>query len=346
MENKAKTIKVRDIRKIVIIQTAFIGDTILTLSLLRESKKIFSASVDIVVVPASAELLQCNQEVDKVVIYDKRGKNAGWCGFWRTVKNLRSASYDLALVPHRSLRSALLAVFCGAKYRVGFDKSAGAWLFHRRIKYRPEQHEVERNLSLLMPWADEIDDSLHFMIDTKYEAETLVSFSDVLNLKPVVGFAPGSVWPTKRWPVEHFRDLAKQLVNEDTRVILIGGKDDRTLGQVIKLAVPKVINLIGITDLCQAAVLIKHMDLLVTNDSAPLHLASALHTPVVALFGPTVKEFGFTPYQIPHKVVERSLSCRPCSRHGSYKCPIGTHECLKEILPQQVHKILKELQRD
>ncbi len=343
MENKAKTKQVKDVHKIVVIQTAFIGDTILTLSLLRESKRIFAASVDIVVVPASAELLQCNQDVNTVVIYDKRGKNAGWCGFWRIVKELRSQSYDLALVPHRSLRSALLAIFCGAKYRVGFEKSAGAWLFHHRIKYRSDLHEVERNLSLLTRWTDQIDPSLDFSIDKKFETETLVSFSDLLKLKPVVGLAPGSVWPTKRWPVEHFRDLAKKLVNENRRVILIGGKNDSTLGKVIKLAVPDVINLIGITDLCQSAVLIKHLDLLVTNDSAPLHLASALHTPVVALFGPTVKEFGFTPYQIPHKVMERSLPCRPCSRHGSNKCPIGTHECLNELLPEQVHKVINEL---
>jgi len=335
-----------EIRKIIVVQTAFIGDTILTLPLVRESQKLFSASVDVVVVPTSAELLQCNKDVNTVVIYDKRGKNAGWFGFWKMVQILRAQSYDLALVPHRSLRSALLAFFCRAKYRVGFDKSAGAWLFHYKAKYRSDQHEVERNLSLLAQWVNEIDDSLSFNIDEKYETDTLDSFSDLLKLTPVIGLAPGSVWPTKRWPIEHFRDLARQLVKEQKSVILIGGPKDKTLGQVIKLAVPGVINLIGTTDLCQSTVLIKNMDLLVTNDSAPLHLASALQTPVVALFGPTVKDFGFTPYQIPHQVMERSLSCRPCSRHGSYKCPIGTHECLKEIPAQQVHKVINELLRD
>jgi heptosyltransferase-2 len=140
--------------------------------------------------------------------------------------------------------------------------------------------------------------------------------------------APGSVWETKRWP--YYSELASRV---DGAVVIVGGPEDVPLARAIVQATDgRLVSAAGALSLRESAALIQRARVLVTNDSAPLHLATAVGTPVVALFGPTVPEFGFGPRRSGDITLgHRQLSCRPCSRHGPEVCPLGHHRCMREL---------------
>lgn len=331
------------VRRVLIVQTAFIGDVILTLPLLQKTRHLFpAAEIDFVAIPAAGNLLETVPEIKHLWIYDKRGKERGISGFQRLVRRCRERRYDLALVPHRSMRSAALVWFSGIPHRIGFDRSAGRFLFTEVIPYPWGTHEINRNLHLLGPLrvdpAEKILPRLHFTGADTGTVERWLTAQQMPAEAPFITIAPGSVWATKRWLPEYFGKLAEMFASAGFRPVLIGGKDDVPVGQaVMAKAATKIHNAIGMLTLRESALLIRKSRLLVTNDSAPMHLAVATQTPVVAIFGPTVPSFGFYPYGENDRVVEvAGLPCRPCGKHGGNKCPIATFECMKTILPQQV----------
>jgi heptosyltransferase-2 len=148
-----------------------------------------------------------------------------------------------------------------------------------------------------------------------------------------LALAPGSIWGTKRWP--YYRELISRL---DQPVVIVGGTDDAPLAEsVAENSAGSAISAAGALSLRQAAALIRRASLLVTNDSAPLHLATAVGTPIVALFGPTVPEFGFGPRRAGDLTLGRAdLPCRPCSKHGPPTCPLGHHRCMRELSVESV----------
>jgi heptosyltransferase-2 len=172
---------------------------------------------------------------------------------------------------------------------------------------------------------------------------------DILSqLKPerhMVALAPGSVWATKRWLAERFASLASRITQElDAEAILVGGPQDTALcDRIASRTKGRALNCAGHLTLRQSAELISRCDVLVTNDSAPMHLAVAVGTPVLAVFGPTVPEFGFRPFGEGHVVVQKDLTCRPCRIHGGPKCPIGTHECMRAIQLEEVYEQVESM---
>lgn len=333
-----------DIRRILIIQTAFIGDVVLVTPLIRAAKNAFpQAKVDAMVIPAAADLLQTNPYLERIVVYDKRGREAGLAGLWRMARKMRLEKYDMVLVPHRSLRSAVVARATGAKWRVGLHNSAGAFLLTHKIPYMQSTHEVDRNLSLIEALGISITDRRPEIFS---DAEDVARIDSLLeghriSRADLIAVAPGSVWATKRWPAEYFKSLVSRLVEEGRSVCLIGGEADGDLCQVIAAGLgERVLNLCGQLSLRCSAELIRQCRVLVSNDSAPQHLASAVGTPVVAIFGSTVPAFGFYPYGPNNTVVEHELACRPCGIHGKNRCPIGTLDCMRSILPERVHQAI------
>jgi len=338
----------KNIRNILIIQTAFAGDVILATPLIRAAATEFpNAKIHFLAIPVTANVLENNPYLTRVWQYDKHNTDAGISGFIKIARKLRGEQFDLALIPHRSFRSALLSFFSGAPIRIGFDTSAGSFLLTHKIKYRKDIHEVERNLSLTEAFAihsnllvPEIfpDDNDRAVVENALKASG-GNFYGAL-----IAVAPGSVWPTKRWPKELYTQLCQMLSSRKNPVVLVGGPDDQGLcEEIAKAAHSSVTSLAGKLTLRQSAELLRRCRVLITNDSAPLHLASAVSTPTVAIFGPTSPEFGFYPYQTKNRVVEKTLSCRPCSIHGGKKCPIGTHECMLGISPQEVMKAVEEV---
>ena len=321
----------------LVIQTSFLGDTVLTTPLLAQLAN--RGPVDIVTTPASAALLANHPAVRTVIPYDKRGRDRGLRGMFRLARRLRRTEYDLALLAQGSWRSAAVAFLARIPSRVGFDRSAGKLLYTTRVPYRDDLHHAARLLMLgrpngREPTADEMRPSLAPGEAERAAVDALFAWHGVSAGDRLVVLAPGSVWGTKRWPF--YPELA-QLLARHARVVVVGSAADATLADAIAAAEPTSIDATGALSLLASAELIGRAGVVVTNDSAPLHLASAMGTPTVALFGPTVPEFGFGPLAPRASVVgEETLPCRPCDRHGPQHCPLGHHRCMRDLSPALV----------
>lgn len=322
----------------LVIQTSFLGDTVLTTPLLAELSR--RGPVDVVTTPASAGLLRNHPAVRSVVVYDKRRADRGVLGFLRLARQLRRFRYETAYMAQGSVRSAALALAAGAGRRVGFATSAGRRLYTLRIEYREDLHHAARLLSLAVP-ADQLPGRdvrprLFPGIPERYAVDRLLAFHDVHDDgPPLVALAPASVWATKRWP--YYADLAQRLAGR-TRMVVLGSLDDAPLADEVRAAGGAgAFSAAGALSLLASAELIRRCSLLVTNDSAPQHLASAVNTPTLAIFGPTVPQFGFGPLAESSRVLGHDgLACRPCDRHGPRRCPLRHWKCMRDITADHV----------
>jgi len=337
------------IQKILVVQTAFIGDVVLTLPLIQQTATLFPQSeIHVVTIPTSVPLVETHRDVRRVWVFKKRTEHRGVAALWHFAQQLKKEQFELALVPHRSLRSALLVWLARIPRRVGFDRSAGRWLFTDVIPYPTGVHEIERNLQLLRPfwkWKGERILPNIFFTEQDYDNVQRWLHQHELMEQEFIALAPGSIWATKRWLPERFAQLADELHNLGWPVVLIGGPQDVALAEHIRsLAQQPIINAAGEFSVRESALLLQYARLLVSNDSAPMHLAVAVRTPVVAIFGPTVPAFGFYPYGENDRVVEdTTLSCRPCGIHGHEKCPLGTHACMQHITVEMVLNAVEEM---
>jgi heptosyltransferase-2 len=284
--------------------------------------------------------LENNPYLDEVLVYDKR-KKKGLGNFLQVVTRVKQGKFDLAVIPHRSMRSAILAYLSGIPERIGFDRASGSFLFTKKVAYRTNVHEVERNLSLLSNFTPHPEDTSPELFpssgDLSY-ARRLLSDSGISEGERVVGIAPGSVWATKRWLTERLAEVADLLLKEaGAKVVLLGSREDRPLCERIADSMagrPAIVA--GKTSVLQSAAILSLCRVLLSNDSAPVHMASATGTPVVAIFGSTIPEFGFAPYGVGHLVVQKELECRPCGIHGKRQCPEKHFRCMQDISTKEV----------
>jgi heptosyltransferase-2 len=330
-------------KRILIAQTAFLGDVILTTPLIKAARALFPDSpISFLLIPQTRRVLDNNPHVNDVLVYDKRGRR-GVGGFLGVVSELRKREFDLALVPHRSFRSALLASLAGIPIRIGFDTSAGALLLNRKVHYRSDVHEVERNLSLVYEFNPANRDFAPEMFpspDDLSNVRKMLAESGIEEQDKIVAVAPGSVWATKRWLPERFAQVCDLLMSQaGVKVVLIGSADDLALcRQIASLMKEKPVILAGRADVLQSAAAVSLCTVVISGDSAPVHMASAMRKPVVVIFGSTVPEFGFGPYGVDQVIVQRKLDCRPCGIHGKKKCPREHFKCMKEISADEVFR--------
>jgi len=326
----------------LVIQTAFLGDVVLTTPLLAALAARHGA-VDVVTTPAAAPLLETHPAVRRVVPYDKRGRDRGWAGLKGLGRRLRAEAYERAYLPHRSLRTATLALLARVPVRIGFHD--GWPFFYTEVRRHPPQgHEVDRLLALAEEPSAAYAPSLHPTADDKRVAGAVLSAAGIEDGAPFVAVAPGSIWGSKRWP--YYGELASRLTG--VTVVVVGGPDDVGLGTEIVEAVGRMggraVNTCGKLTLRQSAALIERARVLVTNDSAPLHVATAMGTPIVAVFGPTLPEFGFGPIRSGDVALGvAGLDCRPCSRHGPPRCPLGHHRCMRDLAPDVVAAAIDQI---
>jgi len=324
----------------LVIQTAFLGDVVLTTPLLTALAE-QHGPLDVVATPGAAPLLATHPAVRRVIPYDKRGGDRGLAGLLGLARRLGAARYEVAYLPHRSLRSAALAFLARVPRRVGFDD--GWPLLYTETRHRPRTgHEIDRLLALAGAPAAAFPPQLYPLPQDEQVVDGCLSDAGIVG--DFVALAPGSIWGSKRWPF--YEALASQLA-ERIAIVVVGGVEDADLGRSIAAAVRgsggRALDACGRLTLLQSAALIGRARLLVTNDSAPLHVGSALGTRVVALFGPTVPEFGFGPIGAGDLALGvTDLVCRPCSDHGSPVCPLGHHRCMRELRVETVVTALEE----
>ncbi len=331
-------------RRILAIQTAYLGDCILTLPLLREAKALYPQSrLSVLALPRTAALFQEFPAVDDVLADDKRGADSGILGALRLAGRLKSRGFDLAIIPHRSLRSALLALLAGIPRRVGFASSAGWFLMTHRAPFDWATHDLDRNLSLLKALDPSLSPSKDVWRGVAASDQARASIAarwGSLRLAPgapVVGLHAGSAWGTKRWPEDRWAELCRRLKSQGFEPLLTGGPDDATLSSRVAAA-SGAASLAGMTGLGELKALMEKLSLFVTNDSGPMHVACAMGVPALAIFGPTTRGLGFFPYGARNEVAEVELGCRPCpgSLHGPMTCPHGHFLCMKLITVDEV----------
>ncbi|MBM3319224.1 MAG: glycosyltransferase family 9 protein [Candidatus Eisenbacteria bacterium] len=329
-------------RNILVIQTGFVGDMVLTTPLLRELRRAApEAAIALLHAPRTAGIVRRSPHIDDRIVFDKRGSERGARASARLARDLRRRRFDLVISAHRSLRSGWLALATGAGRRIGFDHPPSAVFYTDTVPYsRWESTFVRRKLRLLEPLGIEAKDErteAYFNEEDAAAAEDLLRASSVHP--PFAVLALGSAWPTKRWPGVRFGELAAILARRGMQSVLVGGAEDAGAADEAARAGPAV-DWTGRTSLEVLAALLSRAALFVGNDSGALHLACAAGTPAVALFGPTGPEqFRFDGKVL---VVRSDAPCAPCSDHGSRECPLGNWICLPGI---DADRIAREAER-
>jgi len=328
----------------LVIQMSFLGDVVLTTPLLTYLA--LQGPVDVVTTPAGGALLEGHPAVRRLIRYDKRGAQRGIGGLRSLAVQLRSAQYAVAYLAQGSWRSAALAWLARIPSRVGFDSSAGSGLYTSRVPYRRAWHHATRLFQLAAhDVSRETPSPSLFPQVADRDAVTALIARGPFHPGPFIAVAPGSVWATKRWP--DFPSLVASLSN-GYGIVVVGGADDRALaGDIVTAAPDRVLDATGQLSLLASAELIRRAAAIVTNDSLPQHLASAMGTPTVTLYGPTLPAFGFGPLAPMRAIVEHppGLECRPCSAHGPQVCPRGHFRCMREISVLTVADALTPLLR-
>lgn len=335
-----------------VLQTSFLGDMVLTTPLLDRLAR--EGLVHVVATPANAAVLANHPAVASVIVFDKRGADRGWGGVRRVADALKATGATRAFMAQGSLRTASLAWLAGIGERVGFETSSGRLLYTRRVPYAKDQHHAVRLWQLASAPGDStvparIRPSLYPGAAEQDAVDALLHAADFKGSESLIALAPGSVWATKRWP--SYDALAAELVRsaQGARLVVLGAAGDAPLAAAIAAEVARaggapVIDATGKLSLLGSAALLARCRVLVSNDSAPLHLASAMNTPTVAVFGPTVPSLGFGPLAERQAVVERyTLGCRPCHAHGPQQCPLKHWRCMKDIGPERVLRAIEQI---
>lgn len=317
-------------KRILVIQTAFLGDVILATPVVSELKRIFpAAEIDILVKKGNESLLQNNPNLNYVVTFDK--SNGKYRAIKRLIKQIRSRKYDLVINLQRFGSSGLITALSGAKKKYGFKKNPFSFTYTKKFDHEigNGKHEVERNLSVIQEFGA-VSLKRPELFPTKAHFDKIKAFTE----KPYFCLAPASVWFTKQLPKEKWVDLILKLAEQGT-IFLLGGKDDVLLCDEICSEAGKttVRNLAGQLNLLESAALMSKAKRNYVNDSGPLHLASAMNASVTAFFCSTVPSFGFGPLSDDSEIKETTekLDCRPCGIHGFKACPKGHFKCGKEI---------------
>ncbi len=337
-------------KKILIIQTAFIGDVILVTPLIRETRKLFpKADIDVLVAKGNQAILKNNPHLNEIITSDKNSL----VDYFRTLVLISKKKYDIAITPHRSARTLTLIYLARIKVRIGFNRDIYRHLLTCKMRHPQKVHKAEKNLELLTPFFS--DKFPRLKIHTRDVSKNKLSWftelfpcpedyavsSKYLKERGNIAIAPGSVWNTKRWSKENYIKLAKDLSKASFNLIFIGSKGERELAEeIINQANIKAINTCGQLSILQSAALISRCQGLICNDSGALHIGNAVDTPVFAFFGPTVKRFGYFPYRENDILFEIDLDCRPCGMHGHKQCPLGHHNCMKLIDARKVAKVI------
>ncbi len=344
MENKSKGRP-----RVLVVNMAFVGDVVLSTPLLKGLREKYpEAFIAFMGTPGAAGLLKGLPILDEIITYDKKGTERGIRHIRQKARQLKEMSFDMVVSPHRSARTSILLALAGIERRIGFASADLSWLYHQRVTRDEYKHEVLRNLSLLEPLGG---------IPPGFDPELILPETnppdpEILGAgkgKFKVAISPGSEWRTKRWHPEGFARAGRILKQEQAaELYLLGMENDAAVAaEVEEFLKGEVINLTGRLSRESLNNTLAAMDLLITNDSAPAHIASAFKVPVVAVFGPTTPEQGFAPWQSRGRVAEvKGLPCRPCGKHGAARCPQGHFKCMELLRAEDVAAQAAELLRE
>ena len=335
---------------ILVCQTGgWIGDMVLLTPALRALKQAYPEShLELLLRPLVADLMESHPYVDACIVDEKM---EGRCrSLTKLARQIRDRSFDLAVVLHpTSFRNALLPFLARIPIRIGTNVSGRGMLLTKSCGDDTNVHEVHRYLRVLQLLdIDTVSDGLAFWhtdADRRF-IENLLRVEGVSRDDRLIAVNLGTTWMTKRWEVENFAGVIQQITRlaQGTKVVLTGSSTEQPLAEALPASLP-TINLIGRTSMLQLGALLERCEVCLTCDSGPMHIAAAVSTPTVALFGPT-DPVRHRPYGVGHTVIEKPVSCRPCYKRSChlqdtpYLCmqEIGTSEVVKAIEPELYQK--------
>ena len=328
--------------KILIIQTAFIGDAILTLPMIQKLKVMFpESSIDVLTIPSTKEIFESSAFTNEIFVLDKRGKHKSIFATYKLAKEIKKKNYTRLYTPHRSLRTALLVMFTDIRETYGFDNSSLKHIYKNLVEYKKDHHEVRRNLDLIGYTYLNDDWKVKPEVEIPINAKNKIkNFLNSVNYENLAAIAPGSVWNTKIYPLEYYEKIIEYLVSKSFKALIIGSdKDKKVCEDLSSKFNDSVISTAGEFSLIESIELLKRSEVLITNDSAPTHMAMAAGIPVITIYCSTVPEFGFYPYNSRSFYLSfDDLFCKPCGIHGYEECPIKTFDCGYKLLPERVIK--------
>ena len=314
-----------ELHKVLVIQTAFIGDVILATPIIEALHQYSSAiKIDVLVRKGNESLFENHPFINEVIVWNK--KENKYRNLFSILQKIRQEKYNAVLNCQRFASAGLLTTFSNAQVKIGFDKNPFSAFFNFRLPHQINNglHECERNLSLLKPL------SIQGNVQPKL-------YPPVLNFEPeqpYVCFAPASVWFTKQFPADKWVELIHTFP-KNYSIYLTGAPSDNELckGILQKANRASTYNLCGKLNLLQSAALFKGATMNYVNDSAPMHLCSAVNAPVTAIYCSTIPEFGFGPLSENSHILQTKvdLPCRPCGLHGFKSCPEGHFKCASTI---------------
>jgi len=338
-------------QKICVIQTAFIGDVVLSTSILESLHHQYpKASIDIVVRKGNEALFANHPFIHAVIVWDKKSKK--YLNWLSVLRQIRAQQYDAIVNVQRYAATGLWTAFSNAKIKIGFDKNPFSFLFTHKIKHQAMQaglHEINKNHALLKVLDHTIELCKPKLYPSNADFEKVKPFQG----EPYICIAPASVWFTKQFPAEQWVRFLNDL-NFEGKVYIIGGPGDKQIGDhIIESLSPlsklngHVVNLSGQLHFLSSAALQKKAILNYVNDSAPMHFASAVDAAVVAIYCSTIPDFGYGPLSTHSFVVATSqnLTCRPCGMHGKKACPLGHFDCAMTIQMQQLYAPLLQMKQ-
>lgn len=317
--------------KALVIQTAFLGDAVISLALAEELRRLSpDSNISYLVRPEAASIIELSPSVDKVYTFDKYHSEKGIGGIRKKASELNNAAFDVVFSLHNSKRTRMLLARLNAPQKIGYGE--GNELTHR-IKdiAEPRTSRAIRLVQAIFPIAN-----LN-TLPKLTPLESALPEEVKLLTRPIIVVTPDSVWRTKQWGFDKFSELIYSLQSKKYSIILTGTNKSYGLLNNFNSMKNNVLDLTSKTSLETLVSIISYSDLLIANDSAPVHIATATRTPCLVIYGPTVPEFGFTPPQDLGIIIQNeNLWCRPCASHGSNECPIHTHECMRGISIERV----------
>lgn len=335
--------------RILLIQTSFLGDVILSTPVIVGIKKLYpEAEIYVMTTPLASGLLKGHPLITEVLPFEKRGKHRGYVGIKKFVEELKKYNFNKVYSLHRSWRTSFLVWLLNVSESVGFSDAFGArWAYKKLIKKASlSEHAVIRYLSLLFGDAPRDFFSTKLSLPSPSVENFSPEFLEFLS-EPYICLFPGSEWFTKRW--QRFSEIAISLINAGYRVIVLGSKKEANQNQLMMKGI-EVLHLSGKTTMSETMAIVSRASGVICNDSMALHMASAFEVPRVSVFCSTSPTFGFGPWGKYGSVAELSeLPCKPCRRHGSQKCPNGTNRCMTGVSPGIVYEklihVIAEAQR-
>ncbi len=338
--------------RILVIKLSSMGDVVLVTASLKAIRKKFpNAQIDCLVGKSSSEILRHCPYIDGLVVYDPEHKDRGYGGLYKLAEKLRQSKYDKVIDFQNNIRSHLLAFLSFSQETFGYDYGKLGFLLSRAIRFSEEtkalppvehQFQVLKMLDIKMPAQPSLE--LWPAQDDETYVRGLLESEWLGNVDKVVGInlSASERWKTKNWPLSYIAQLCDLCAHKGWRVLMTGQQRDlEAAREILQMTKAKPANFVGKTDIMQLAALIKHCKVFITPDSAPMHLAAAVATPFIALFGPTDSQRHLPPAK-EFVVLKKDLSCAPCY---SSHCRVLNHACMNQITPQEVMAQVEKFMR-